>query len=195
MQFCHTLSFVELWRTHGISQLENARVRRRFQNAEDPLSWTSGCKNQILRENLEFCKSKVSDNLEMFGGPGRDRTDDLFHAISKGELRRRDTERKRTTRKGSVHAGFRHVRCLLCVTERHRQRHPDTVRDGWVTTQATTQTASEMVCPGPLAGCGLVVQTPPLSMPMTAFCALRTEKFLGKILGELESKVVAEKSR
>jgi len=55
--------------------------------------------------------------IEIIGGPDRDRTDDLFHAISKGELRRPDTERNRTTRTGSVHAGFPHVHCLHCVTE------------------------------------------------------------------------------
>jgi len=31
-------------------------------------------------------------DLKTFGGPDRDRTDDLFHAISKGESRRADTE-------------------------------------------------------------------------------------------------------
>ena len=53
----------------------------------------------------------------LFGGPDRDRTDDLFHAISKGESVQADTQKHEATQRGSVHAGFAHVRCLLCVPE------------------------------------------------------------------------------
>ena len=97
----------------------------------------------IVRGNsrISCCKLKILKGLGLRGGPGRDRTDDLFHAISKGELRRSDTERNRTTQNGSVHAGFKHVRCLLCVPERHCQKRPDTGRDGRVMTQTTTQSA------------------------------------------------------
>src|SRR6266403_2043996 len=39
------------------------------------------------------------------GGPGRDRTDDLFHAISHLGLERNDTVESRVILRGSVHTG------------------------------------------------------------------------------------------
>jgi len=46
----------------------------------------------------------VNDSKD--GGPGRDRTDDLFHGISLNELSRQGTEREPAIPKGSVHAGL-----------------------------------------------------------------------------------------
>ena len=77
---------------------------------------------------------------DFIGGPGRDRTDDLFHAISHLGLERSDTDKSRAMLRGSVHAGLLAGPCPALFTERHGTRSPETGRDGRVTTQLTTQT-------------------------------------------------------
>ncbi len=72
-------------------------------------------------------------------GPGRDRTDDLFHAISHLRLWRSDTDKARVIVRGSVHAGLPAVPCPSPVPERYHPTPSDTGRDGRVTTQVTTQ--------------------------------------------------------
>ena len=83
-----------------------------------PVSF-EGRKPTFSRGNWTMCeeKSQIAQTLRLYGGPGRDRTDDLFHAISKGELRRSGTEQNRATLRGSVHAGFVYVHCFSCVPE------------------------------------------------------------------------------
>ena len=63
-------------------------------------------------------------------------------ANSGSGFRRSEIEEYQVTQRGSVHAGFKHVRCLSCVPERHSEKRPDTGRDGRVTTQVATQGAA-----------------------------------------------------
>jgi hypothetical protein len=44
--------------------------------------------------------------IESFGGPGRDRTDDLFHAISHHGLYGSEQERDRIARRAAAYAGL-----------------------------------------------------------------------------------------
>ncbi len=67
------------------------------------------------------------------------RTSDLFRVKSPDGLIRRNRKRHEAARKGSVHAGFTRVRCLLCLTGRHCRRQPDMGRDVRVMTRAVTQ--------------------------------------------------------
>jgi hypothetical protein len=67
------------------------------------------------------------------------RTSDLFRVKSRNGLIRKRLERIEATQRGSVHAGFTQVRCLLCVTKRHGEIQSDSGRDGRVMTQAMTQ--------------------------------------------------------
>ena len=53
--------------------------------------------------------------LDKYGRHDWTRTSDLFRVKSPSGLIRKRAERHEATQRGSVHAGFRHVRCLLCV--------------------------------------------------------------------------------
>jgi len=78
------------------------------------------------------------------GGAERDRTAGLLVANSGSEFRRSETEEYQVTQRGSAHAGFKHIRCLLCVTERHSEKSFDTGKDGRVTTQIETQSVASI---------------------------------------------------
>ena len=80
-----------------------------------------------------------SGNIVRFGGPGRDRTDDLFHAISHLGLDRNDTVELPVILRGSVDAVRRIFPTPLTVPVRQGAKRSDTGRDGRVATQVATQ--------------------------------------------------------
>jgi hypothetical protein len=81
----------------------------------------------------------VKVGISLFGGPGRDRTDDLFHAISLNAVYARDWEEHSAMLRGSVHAGLAVIHCLLPMPTRHHATGSRLDRDGSVMTQTTTR--------------------------------------------------------
>jgi len=77
----------------------------------------------------------------LFGWPGRDRTDDLFHAIAISHLglERNDTGKLRVTPRGQCPCGPTHLPCPSRVPERQGLTRLDPGRDTRVTTQTATQ--------------------------------------------------------
>src|SRR3974390_1248353 len=77
--------------------------------------WTWSGSNRRPSRQAGTRSRRSSHQTRELGGPGRDRTDDLFHAISLNEVFRPETEREQTSPGGSVHAAPTHCPCLATV--------------------------------------------------------------------------------
>ncbi len=93
---CHAATGVAAHRT---GSLGGAEVHR--SSVTDAVGFVNALETKLERE---------------FGGPDRDRTGDLIDAISQGEPDSDQLQHNSAIQNGSVHAGFQHVRCPLCVT-------------------------------------------------------------------------------
>jgi hypothetical protein len=91
----------------------NAELRL-LPNLEEVMHGTG-----VMRPSATRLEKKGAASSSFYGGPGRGRTDDLFHAIFHLGLERSDTGKPRVILRGSAHAVLVAVPCPARVPERH----------------------------------------------------------------------------